>query len=255
MPRYFVEVTYKGTRYSGFQIQGNANTIQAEIERAFSLKFARLFHLTGSSRTDAGVHALQNFFHFDVEDEFVKKIMAGENESVFQQSVYGINAILPDDIAIKNIFRVEDDFHCRFNAVSREYKYYIYSNKDPFRKDVAFFYPYPVNIEKLQAAASIVLQTKDFTSFSKRNTQVHNFICSVYKSEWLIEDDFLVYNIVANRFLRGMVKGLTSTMLKAGTGKISIQDFRNIIDSRDCRLADFYVPSRGLFLIHVTYPD
>ncbi|HVZ96802.1 MAG TPA: tRNA pseudouridine(38-40) synthase TruA [Chitinophagaceae bacterium] len=254
MPRYFIEVAYKGTRYSGFQIQSNANTVQAEVEKALSLKFAHSFRLTGSSRTDAGVHALQNFFHFDISDEFALQRMSGEKEDIFQQSVYGLNAILPDDIAIKKIFRVEDDFHCRFNAISREYKYYIYSGKNPFYKDVAYFYPYPINMDKLQEAASVVLQTIDFTSFSKRNTQVHSFACSVYKSEWKVENDFLLYNIAANRFLRGMVKGLAGTMLKVGTGKISIIDFRKIIDSHNCSLADFSVPSKGLFLVSVLYP-
>jgi tRNA pseudouridine38-40 synthase len=254
MPRYFIEVAYKGTRYSGFQIQENADTIQAEVERALSLKFAHSFHLTGSSRTDAGVHALQNFFHFDVPDKFVQERVTAENEDIFQLSVYGLNAILPDDIAVKKIFRVEDNFHCRFNAISREYKYYTYSSKSPFNKDIAFFYPYAVNLDKLQEAASIVLETKDFTSFSKRNTQVHSFNCSVYKSEWKFESDFLVYHVIANRFLRGMVKGLTGTMLKVGTEKISIDEFREIIDSRDCSMADFSVSSNGLFLVGVTYP-
>jgi tRNA pseudouridine38-40 synthase len=254
MPRYFIELAYKGTKYSGFQIQENANTIQSEVQRVMFVKFQHSFELAGSSRTDAGVHALQNYFHFDVAKEFFFNTKENE-ENFFQQSIYSLNAMLPDDIAINKIFKVEDNFHCRFKAISREYKYYIYSKKNPFHKDVAFYYPYPIDLEKLQEAAHIVLQTKDFTSFSKRNTQVNNFICTIHKSEWIQEKDFLIYHVIANRFLRGMVKGLVGTMLKAGTGKISLHDFKETTISKDCAKADFSVPSHGLFLVQVNFPD
>ena len=255
MPRYFIEVAYKGTNYAGFQIQKNANTIQAELERAILVKFGYAFELTGSSRTDAGVHALQNYFHFDVDDHFFSLLGEEVQEDFFRQSVYNLNAILPDDIAVKRIFRVKDGFHCRYDAISRHYKYYIYSSKNPFHKDFAHYYPYPADISDLQAAASIILDTRDFTSFSKRNTEVNNFFCSVYKSEWRKENDLLVYDVIANRFLRGMVKGLVGTMLKVGTGKISIKDFIDIIKGADCAKADFSVSSQGLFLMHVRYKE
>ena len=160
---------------------------------------------------------------------------------------------MPDDIVIKRIFKVEDKVHCRFDAISRQYKYYIYREKNPFYKDRAYFYPYTIDFEKLQQAASIILHTEDFTSFSKRNTQVNNFICSIHKSEWKKENNLLVYNVVANRFLRGMVRGLVGTMLKAGSGKISINEFTEIIKSNNCVRADFSVPSQGLFLVEVKY--
>ncbi len=247
MPRYFIEVSYKGTNYAGFQIQKNANTIQAEIEKALAVKFQQTFHLTGSSRTDTGVHALQNYFHFDTQVPF------SEQDFGEAKFIYSLNSILPNDIVIKKIFQVEENVHCRFDAVSREYKYFIYAKKNPFYKDTAYFYPYPIDFEKLQQAALIILNTKDFTSFSKRNTQVKNFICSVYKSEWIQEKDFLIYHIIANRFLRGMVKGLMGTMLKAGTGKISLDEFASIVKNKNSRNADFSVPSRGLFLVEVNY--
>jgi pseudouridylate synthase I len=243
MPRYFIEVAYKGTNYSGFQIQQNANSIQAEVEKALKIFFKKDFELTGSSRTDAGVHALQNFFHFDVDDQL-------NFENDFQ---YNLNALLPKDIVIKKISQVKDGSHCRFDAVSREYKYFIYQQKDPFLQDTAFYYPYKLNLEKLNDAAKHIMNYEDFTSFSKRNTQVKNFLCRIEKSEWYFEGNLIVYNVIANRFLRGMVKGLVGTMLRVGTNKISIAGFSNIIENKDCNKADFTPPSHGLFLQSVNY--
>lgn len=258
MPRYFIEVSYKGTAYSGFQVQKNANTIQAETEKAIKIFFKQTFSLTGASRTDAGVHALQNYFHFDTALPLIKEIDAKEKTKEvddLEKSVYNLNAILPPDIVIKRILLVADNAHCRFDAVSREYKFFIYQDKNPFLEDRAYYYPYKPDIEKLNEAAAIVLQHKDFTSFSKKNTQVNNFICAIIKSKWLIENDRLIYNVKANRFLRGMVKGLVGTMLKVGTGKVSLEQFDHIITSRDCSRADFSVPAHGLFLIGVEYGD
>ena len=169
--------------------------------------------------------------------------------------MYHLNAILPRDIVIKRIFRVSDDAHCRFDALSREYQYFIYKNKDPFLEDRAFYFPYKMNTDKLQECAKMILSHNDFTSFSKRNTQVHNFICDIKKSEWKEENNQLIFSVRSNRFLRGMVKALVGTMLRAGTGKISVADFENIIESRDCAKADFSVPSQGLFLVKVEYPE
>ncbi len=243
MPRYFIEVSYKGTNYSGFQVQKNANSIQAEIERALSVFFKQTFSLTGSSRTDAGVHALQNYFHFDSEIPLEEK----------KGFVYNLNSILPPDIVIKRIFPVAENAHCRFDAVSRKYKYYIFRNKNPFLQDRAFYYPYPLDVDKLNDAAKLLMNYKDFTSFSKRNTQVKDFICDLKKSEWIEEEETLVYSVEANRFLRGMVKGLVGTMLRVGTGKMTLNEFEDIIKNRDCTKADFSVDSKGLFLVSVNY--
>lgn len=241
MPRYFIEVSYKGTNYSGFQVQKNANSIQAEIERALEIYYKQRFELTGSSRTDAGVHALQNFFHFDTA-------------TIIKDAVYNLNAILPADVVVKQVFKVDDTAHCRFDASSREYHYYIYKHKNPFLQDRAYFVPYTLDITLLNEAANELKNHKDFTSFSKRNTQVKTFLCDIYKSEWVEEDDCLIYKVKASRFLRGMVKGLVGTMLLMGKKKISLQEFTAIIEAKDCTKADFSVPPTGLFLVKVAYP-
>jgi len=255
--RYFIETSYKGTAYSGFQVQQNSNTIQAEIEKALTVFYKQSFSLTGSSRTDAGVHALQNYFHFDVEKQLAhdSKTEKSPELSDLEKSTYHLNAILPPDIVIKRIFRVADDAHCRFDAVSREYQYCIYKTKDPFLEDRAYYFPYKTDIEKLRESADIILLHKDFTSFSKKNTQVHNFICDIKQSEWTEDKETLIYSVKSNRFLRGMVKALVGTMLRVATQKISVDEFKNIIESRDCAGADFSVPSHGLFLVKVAYPD
>jgi tRNA pseudouridine38-40 synthase len=223
MQRYFLEAAYKGTNYSGFQIQQNANSIQSEIEKALKVFFKQEIQLTGSSRTDAGVHALQNYFHFDAEMAFEKR------------QLYSLNAILPDDIVLKSIEKVESTAHCRFDAVSRQYKYYIYSQKDPFLKDRAWFYPYRLDIDALNQAASLLIGTYDFTSFSKKNTQVRNFVCTIEQSEWQIQGNCLVYTVKGNRFLRGMVRGLVGTMVRVGRGIITKNQFNEILQSKSTR--------------------
>lgn len=242
MPRYFLEVSYNGSNYSGFQKQKNANSIQAEVEKALMILQTQVIELTGSSRTDAGVHALQNYFHFDFDG------------NIHPQFIYKMNAILPADIVVKHLTQVADDAHCRFDAVSRAYKYHIYNKKNPFLRDRAFYYPFALDMEVLKQTAEMLFEFSDFTTFSKRNTQVRSFICKIEESRWIKEEDVLVYSVKANRFLRGMVRGLTGTMLQAGRGKLSLDDMRNIINARDCSKANFSVPSKGLFLVNVSYP-
>ncbi len=239
MPRYFLEVAYKGTGYSGFQLQENANTIQAELERAFAVLQREPVRMTGSSRTDAGVHALQNFFHFDFGGE------------IHSQFVYKMNAILPGDVVVKRLVKVADAAHCRFDALSRTYRYYIYRYKDPFLEDRAYYFPYKLDLEKMQAAAEVLGDYEDFTSFSKRNTQVRTFRCRIMESYWEREGDRLVYVVKADRFLRGMVRALTATMLKVGRGRLGLEEFRAIIEAKDCTRASFAVPAHGLFLVNV----
>jgi tRNA pseudouridine38-40 synthase len=242
MSRYFLEVSYKGTAYSGFQLQKNTGkTIQAEVEKAFAVLQREEVSMTGSSRTDAGVHALQNYFHFDYEGE------------IHPQFLYKLNAILPADIVVRKLVPVSADAHCRFDAVSREYRYYIYRGKDPFLEDRAFYFPYRVSVEKMQEAAGVIKGYTDFTSFSKRNTQVKTFECRITESFWEMEKETLIYHVKANRFLRGMVRALTATMLKVGREKLDMAGFRSVIESRDCTKASFAVPARGLFLGAVEY--
>ena len=267
--RYFLEVSYKGTNYSGFQSQKNANTIQAEVEKALTIIFripasslkeqndipsstrsgeenppengggVKLF---GSSRTDAGVHAAQNYFHFDYDGEINPRLL------------YKVNSILPLDIVVQKFIPVREAAHCRFDAINREYKYFIYGHKDPFLNDRAFYFPYKIDVGLMQKASEIIKEYNDFTSFSKRKTQVKTFTSIINQSEWVREGGCLVYRVKANRFLRGMVRALTATMLQIGRGKLSLDDFRKIIEARDCTLASFAVPAHGLFLVTVEFP-
>ena len=214
MARYFIQVAYKGSNYAGFQVQKNANSIQAEIEKALKIFFKTGIELTGSSRTDAGVHAHNNYFHFN---SIVLPL-----QDALNKAVYNLNAILPVDIVIKSIYQVGENAHCRFDALYREYEYHLYQSKNPFLTDRAYYYPYNLDIDILQQAAELITGYTDFTTFSKRNTQVKTFDCKVIKSLWINKDDCIIYSVQSNRFLRGMVRGLVGTMLKAGTGKISL---------------------------------
>jgi len=243
MARYFLEVAYRGTNYSGYQAQENAPTIQAALERALEILHREKFELTGSSRTDAGVHANQNFFHFD------------RAEPLHPQAVYKLNAILPGDVVVKRFYEVPAEAHCRFDAVARSYAYYVYRSKDPFLADRAFYFPYTIDLDRMQAAAKMLMDYNDFTSFSKRNTQVKTFQCKIQQSEWVQQGETLIYRVRANRFLRGMVRALTSTQLLVGRGKIGLAEFQQIIEARNCELASFAAPPHGLFLEAVHYPS
>lgn len=243
MHRYFLEVSYKGTRYAGSQVQANAFTVQAELERALGIYLRNPVTLTGSSRTDAGVHAIQNFYHFDWP------------EPIAEKAAYNITAILPLDVVVHRIIPVGPEAHCRFDAVSREYEYHLCRIRNPFLVDRALFYPYSLDLEAMDRAAAAIREYRDFTSFSKRNTQAKTFQCEVGESRWTRGGETIAYYVKANRFLRGMVRGLVGTMLQVGRGKISEVEFREIIEARDCTRADFSVPGHGLFLKKVNYPD
>jgi tRNA pseudouridine38-40 synthase len=241
MPRYFIEVAYKGTNYSGFQVQENANTIQAEIEKTFRTIHRNPVELTGSSRTDAGVHALQNFFHFDYE------------EPLNPQVIYKMNALLPQDIAVKGLFQMSPSAHSRFDARSREYLYNIHRFKDPFLQATSLYFPYKLDMERMHHASDLLKQQTNFFAFSKTNTQVKNFNCKIARSEWIIGKGTLIYNIEANRFLRGMVRAITATLLKIGRHKLSISDFEKLFVEE--KKAGYSVPAHGLFLTKVNYPQ
>jgi tRNA pseudouridine38-40 synthase len=234
---------YRGTKYAGFQRQENAHTVEAELENALATVLRKGFALTGSSRTDAGVHALQNYFHFDSPVVLDQKI------------VYNLNAVLPDDLAVNRLVAMKEGAHSRFDAVSREYRYHIYRQKQPFLYDRAYFYPYTLDLGLMQEAAAVLKGYRDFTSFSKRNTQVKTFNCELTESSWALTGSGYTYYVKGNRFLRGMVRALTATMLKVGRGKMTVADFCRVVEAKDCTLADFAVPAHGLFLERVNYPD
>lgn len=239
MKRYFIEVAYKGTNYSGFQIQKNATTIQQEIENALATIYRTPFQLTGSSRTDAGVHALQNFFHFD-------------SDKLSPETVYKLNAILSRDIAVKQILPVHNSAHSRFDAVSREYQYKIHTYKNPFQNQLSLYFPYKLDLGVIQEATIYINEQVDFTAFSKVNTQVKNFNCSIIACEWIQHHQEYLFYIKANRFLRGMVRLLTGSLLKLGRGKMSFKDFQNqFVYPQKGGIA---APAHGLYLKQVNFP-
>lgn len=241
MPRYFLEVSYDGSHYSGFQKQKNSNTIQAEVEKAFQTLHRKPVFLTGSSRTDTGVHALQNYFHFDFK------------EDIHPQFLYKANAILPDDIVLRNLILMPDQAHARFDAVSREYEYRIYTRKNPFLKNHALYYPYKVDLEMLQQAAILIKDQTSFFAFSKTNTQVSNFNCNIINCNWSQLEGVLMFHIEGNRFLRGMVRLLTASTLQVGRGRVSLSQFENYF-KESCK-TKYSVPPHGLFLKAVKFPS
>ncbi len=242
MSRFFIEVAYDGLKYSGFQKQANAVTIQSEVEKCLFVYYRRPFDLTGASRTDAGVHAHQNYFHFD--DDIYK-----ENS----KDLIHLNKILPLDIVVKKIILVPDDLHCRFDAVTRSYEYMITREKNPFLIHRAFYFSYSLDLQKLKEASRILLVHTNFQAFSKKNSQVHTFNCLLKTAEWELSNNVLVFNITGNRFLRGMVRGIVGTMLNVGKGKISPPAFGNILEEKDSSKANFAVPPHGLYLKEITY--
>lgn len=247
MFRYFIEVAYRGTNYAGFQIQRNANTVQAEVEKAMKVFWRKEITLTGSSRTDAGVHALQNFFQMDIEEDMPM--------NTCNKAVYHLNAILPFDIAINKISKVAHNNHCRFDATSRSYIYSIYQFKNPFLAETAFYYPYKINVQILQEAATMLKSYSDFESFAKKHNQAYTNICTLFESEWIVgENSTFQYHVTGNRFLRGMVRALVGTMLPVGRGQYSLETFQQIIEAKDPSKANFATPAHGLCLQQVLFP-
>ncbi|OFY63148.1 MAG: tRNA pseudouridine(38-40) synthase TruA [Bacteroidetes bacterium RIFCSPLOWO2_02_FULL_36_8] len=240
--RYFLEISYRGTNYHGFQFQKNANTIQQEIEKALAILSRNEIKITCSSRTDSGVHAIQNFAHFDFENPLPENLM------------YKMNCVLPRDICIKNIFPVTNDANARFSAVSRTYKYVISTIKDPFLSGLCYYHPVTLTIQWLNLASQELLSHTDFTSFSKTHSQSKTNICHIKNAEWKKEGNLFVFYIKADRFLWGMVRALAGTMILVGDGTKTVDDFKKIIDGKNRMLAGSSVPAEGLFLCEVEYP-
>ena len=240
--RYFIELSYKGTNYHGWQIQPDASSVQEEITKALATILQEKILLVGAGRTDAGVHASQMFAHVDT----VKKLT--------DDYVHKLNAILPNDIVIKSIKEVSDETHARFDAVSRTYEYRILLGRDPFLLDITWqLHQKNLQIEKMNEAANLLFEYEDFESFSKVKTDVNTFNCTIMKAVWTLEDKHLIFHIKANRFLRNMVRAIVGTLLEVGLGKKTIEDFRNIIESKKRSEAGLSVPAKGLFLTEVCY--
>jgi len=241
--RYFFEISYNGTNYHGWQNQSNAIGVQQVVEDALSKLFREKIEIVGSGRTDAGVHCAQQFFHADFKSEL--------NE---QDLIHRLNSFLPQDIAIYSIQKVKDDAHARYDAFERSYEYTITTKKNPMLTGYSFYFFKPLDVEAMNHAAKILLGEHDFTSFSKVKTDVNHFVCDIKKAKWTKKDDLLLFEISANRFLRGMVRAVVGTLLDVGTGKISVHDFQEIIKGKDRKKAGMNVPPEGLSLVEVKYP-
>lgn len=248
MARYFIELGYEGTTFCGFQIQDGQETVQSAVAAALQTVLKEPIVLTGSSRTDAGVHARQNFFHFDTEHTITSK------------HIYSINAILPPTVVVHNMYAVAPEAHARFDALSRTYTYTVTTKKDPFLIDKAWHFPFPVSLETLQDMALELPNHHDFEAFSKKNAGNKTNICAIEMSEWhTISPTVFTYTVKSNRFLRGMVRGLVGTMLRiarqTATKEEAVEAFKAVILSKDPSLCDFSTPAKGLVLEMVTYPN
>ncbi len=243
MKRYFLELCYDGATFGGFQIQNNVDTIQGAVQAAMKTLYREDIELTGASRTDAGVHALQNFFHFDTDI------------AITQKQVYNLNAILPNTIVIKAIYEVPPTAHCRFDATTRSYIYKLHTQKDPFLEGRSWYYPFPIDFNLLNQATQTLLNFTHYESFSKKNTSVNTFECSVSKALWQVEGTNLYFHIDSNRFLSGMIRGLVGTLLQVGRGQITVEEWMDIVASNNEQRVDFSTPAYGLYLSAIQYPD
>ncbi len=244
--RYFLELAYKGTGYHGWQVQPNAVTVQEVLDDALNKAIRNEnIHVVGAGRTDTGVHASYFVAHIDVltsiddTDRFVNKL----------------NRILPNDIVVYSAIEVSDDTHSRFSAVERTYRYYVQTGRNPFNLDLVYRLPTTHNFAKMNEAASILLEYTDFTSFSKLHTDVKTNNCKISHAEWTENRDGWVFAITADRFLRNMVRAVVGTLLDVGRGKISIEDFRQVIEAKDRGEAGVSAPPQGLFLADIVYPE
>lgn len=240
--RYFIELSYRGTNFHGWQIQKNAYTVQECLENALSTYFSTPIAVMGSGRTDTGVHASMQVCHVDISVDFDKN-----------KFLKSINAILPKDISIHWIRKVKPNTHARFHALERSYVYRIVFRKSPFYEELAWHYYFELNIEKMNLAAEALLRHENFESFSKIHTDVNHFRCKIKKAYWEQKDGELLFNITANRFLRGMVRTIVGTLLDVGLGRKTPADLDKIIESRKRINAGKASPAKGLFLSQVVY--
>ncbi len=246
MARYFIELSYDGAAYCGWQRQPDAPTVQQALEKALSTLLRAEIEVVGAGRTDTGVNASFYVAHFDVAEPVADA----------KQLVYKLNLILPHDIAVRSVKRVKDDAHARFDAREREYTYYISQRKNPFRRYSAWQYYVALDVEKMNKAAESLLVWDDFTTFAKLNSNNKTNICRVVKAEWhrdADDEDLLVFTIRADRFLRNMIRAIVGTLVDVGRGRYSVEEFERILHSCDLSLASAGAPAQGLFLSDVQY--
>lgn len=245
--RYFLELSYVGSGYSGWQIQSNAISVQQKINEALSLVLGHDIFVTGSGRTDTGVHAKQQFAHFDSRSEITE-----------ESHLYRFNAVLPQDISINKIYPMQNEAHARFSAISRNYEYYIHQSKNPFLHGFSHYFHSLIDIEKMNQAAACMekLGDHDYACFAKSGHSNQTFNCHILHARWyVLEGSRLVFKITANRFLRGMVRAIVGTLLDVGTQRINLAQFLQIIHEGDRARAGRSVEACGLYLSKVEYPE
>jgi tRNA pseudouridine38-40 synthase len=243
--RYFICLSYNGTHYHGWQAQENARTVQEEVNRALAVLLKEETQTVGAGRTDAGVHARNYIAHFDSES------LAALSEQL--NVVYKLNCILPDDICVHSIVPVHDAAHARFDATLRVYKYYIHRSPNPFVHEFSAYIPYNLDIAKMNEAAEKLFEYDDFTSFARLHSDNKTNICKISQATWEEDADNLVFTIAADRFLRNMVRAIVGTLLEVGRGKITVNDFAQIIERRERGAAGTSAPAKGLFLEEIRY--
>jgi tRNA pseudouridine38-40 synthase len=246
--QYFFTVAYRGTNYHGWQRQPNAITVQEKIEEAFSLVLQKKIEISGSGRTDTGVHAISQVFQ-----------LAIENTSNVEKLLSRVNKILPFDIAINDFKAVKEEAHSRFDAISRSYQYKIGAKKNPFGEDLVYHFHAALDFQKMNVAAAGMKEYTDFESFSKVKTGVNTFNCKIFEAQWKPASEQVneewVFHVTANRFLRGMVRAIVGTLLDVGIGRISLSDFDDVIKAKNRTAAGRAVPAHGLYLTDVKYPE
>lgn len=242
--RYFIAFSYFGKSYHGWQRQPNAITVQEVLEKALSTVLRRPVKVMGAGRTDAGVHARQMYAHFDSE-------ALTEKEGL----IYKLNAFLPSDIAVQGIHGMEPNAHARFDAVARTYEYWIVQDKNPFYTDRAHYVKHPLDMDRMNQAAKMLMEYSDFECFSKSNTDVHTYICDIKEAYWKKEGTLLIFTITADRFLRNMVRAIVGTLLDIGMEKVSQTHMNVVIESKNRGKAGASVPAKGLYLTQVNYPE
>jgi len=244
--RFFARLSYKGTKYHGWQIQPNAISIQEELEKAFSTILQNKTAVTGAGRTDTGVHAENYIAHFNMDNSLF--------ENDLDNLIYKLNAILPYDIAIHEINLVNENAHARFDAKSRTYQYFISKQKDAFNYELSWLRFGRLNLELMNKACEILINYKDFTSFAKLHTDNKTNNCVIKTAFWKEDDTNIIFEITADRFLRNMVRSIVGTMVSVGLERLSLNDFKNIIESKNRNNAGVSAPASGLFLKKIVYP-
>jgi tRNA pseudouridine38-40 synthase len=240
--RYFIELSYDGSPFVGWQRQPTGDSVQLCLEDALKTLLQKSISVVGAGRTDAGVHARQLFAHVDLDDQ------------VDQNLKFRLNKLLPIEIAVNSILVVADDAHARFDATGRRYSYHISTQKDPFLEKRSYYFSKSLEIELMNQAATVMLDHDDFKCFSKSRTDVKTYLCDIQEAYWEQNGSDLVFFIQANRFLRNMVRAIVGTLIEVGLKKISIDDFKSILQSRDRSKAGYSVPAHGLYLEKVYYP-